>query len=106
MGINLLSSYKQVAGNLQTSITRLSQQPQVQRDVDYYRSKIGSVKSIDDFMKDQRLFTFAMKAHGLDDMVYAKAFIRKALTEGIDNPKAFSLKLSDTRFRDFCVAIY
>lgn len=26
-----------------------------------------------------------MKAHGLDDMAYAKAFMRKVLTEGIDD---------------------
>ena len=35
------------------------------------------MKSIDDFMKDTRLYNYAMKAFGLDDMAYAKAFMRK-----------------------------
>ena len=44
-----------------------------------------NIKSIDDFLGNDRLFAFAMKAFGLEDMAYAKAFMRKVLTEGIDN---------------------
>ena len=34
----------------------------------YYLAKIGEVKSVDDFLKNDRLFRFAMKAAGLGDM--------------------------------------
>lgn len=101
MGVSLLSDYKQMASNLQTSLKQVGKQPDIARDIEYYRSHITKVKSIDDFMKDTRLYTFAMKAFGMKDMIYAKAFIRKALTEGIDKSGAFSLKLSDPRYRDF-----
>ncbi|HWB44681.1 MAG TPA: DUF1217 domain-containing protein [Hyphomicrobiaceae bacterium] len=75
--------------------------PQVARESDYYLAHIRDVKSIDDFLNDDRLFTYAMKAWGLGDMSYAKAFMRKVLTEGTDSQESFANKLSDSRYRDF-----
>ena len=49
----------------------------------------------------QRLFAFAMKAFGLSDMGYAKAFMTKLLKEGLAAPTAMANKLSDQRYRDF-----
>jgi uncharacterized protein DUF1217 len=62
------------------------------------------VKSIDDFLGNQRLFAFAMKAFGLEDMTYAKAFMRKVLSEGVDSNDAFARKLNDPRYREFAEA--
>ena len=42
-----------------------------------------------------------MKAFGLGDMVYAKAFMRKVLEGGIDASDSFANSLSDQRYRDF-----
>jgi hypothetical protein len=42
-----------------------------------------------------------MKAFGLSDMTYAKAFMRKALEGGIDDKDSFANSLVDTRYRDF-----
>jgi hypothetical protein len=93
------TSYKLISSDLQTSLTRVSEQPDVKRETEYYLSKIGEVKSIDDFFADSRLYNYAMKAHGLDDMAYAKAFMRKVLTEGVDEKGAFANQLSDTRYK-------
>nr|WP_245224300.1 DUF1217 domain-containing protein [Rhizobium halophytocola] len=79
---------------------RIAQKTDVARETEYYMSKIGDVKSVDDFMADTRLYNYALKANGLEDMGYAKAFIRKVLTEGIDGDDAFANKLSDTRYKD------
>ena len=59
------------------------------------------MKSIDDFLADDRLFTYAMKAFGLGDMAYAKAFMRKVLEGGIDANESFANSLADKRYRDF-----
>ena len=50
-------------------------------------------------LADDRLFKYAMKAHGLKDMDYAKAFMKKALVEGIDDTDSFANKLSDKLLR-------
>jgi hypothetical protein len=102
--VSLIASYNRLSSNLTSSIKRVSEQPVIKREAAYYQANIGSIKSVDDFMENTRVYNFALKAFGLEDMQYAKAFIRKVLTEGIDDPKAFSLQLSDQRFREFATA--
>jgi hypothetical protein len=86
------------------SMTQVATEPNVSRDTDYFLSHIGNVKTVDDFLKDYRLYSYAMKAYGLSDMTYAKAFMRKVLTEGVSDKDAFANKLSDTRYREFATA--
>lgn len=93
------TSYKLITADLTKSLQRVSEQPDVARETEYYLSKIGSIKTIDEFFADSRLYNYAMKAHGLEDMAYAKAFMRKVLTEGIDSEDAFANKLSDNRYK-------
>lgn len=99
------TSYKLIAADLQTSLKRVSEQPDVKRETEYYLAKIGSVKSVDDFFADTRLYNYAMKAHGLEDMAYAKAFMRKVLTEGVDDKAAFANQLSDTRYKELAQSL-
>lgn len=97
-------SYQQISRDLATSLERVSKKPDVARETEYYNSKIGDIKSVDDFMADTRLYNYALKAHGLEDMSYAKAFIRKVLTEGIDDDDAFANQLSDTRYKELATS--
>lgn len=99
--VSLISSYNRLANNIPDSINRLSKQPMIKRDVEYFNATIGKIKSVDEFMANTRVYNFALSAYGLEDMQYAKAFIRKVLNEGIDSPEAFSVKLADQRFREF-----
>lgn len=98
------TSYSMVTRDLTRSITAVKKQPPVQREVDYYLSKIGSVKTVDEFVSDKRLMTFALTAFGLKDMAYAKAFVRKILKEGQDDSTAFVHKLEDKRYIEFAKA--
>lgn len=95
------ASYRLITSNMTRSLERVAAQPVISRDAAYYLKNIEDVKSIDEFLENDRLFAFAMKAFGLGDMTYAKALIRKALTEGVDDKNAFANKLSDPRYKDF-----
>jgi hypothetical protein len=76
----------------------------VKRETDYYTSKIKTIKTMDEFLKDQRLFSYAMKAHGLSDMTYAKAFMKKMLNEGISDPKSMANKMTNPLYKEFAKA--
>jgi hypothetical protein len=102
--VSLIATYNRLSSNMAQSIRRVSEQPQIKREAEYYAAHIGSIKSADEFMNNTRLYNFALKAFGLEDMQYAKAFVRKVLKEGVDDPEAFSLQLSDQRFREFATA--
>jgi hypothetical protein len=99
--INTFLSYQLITRDLAKSIDRVEAQPVVKRETEYYLANIGKVKSIEEFVKNDRLFKYAMKAHGLEDMAYAKAFMVKALKEGVTNPDSFANKLSDKRYAEF-----
>jgi hypothetical protein len=93
------TSYNLIARDLPRSIERIASQPQVARESEYYLKRISEIKSIDEFMADTRVFNYAMKAHGLEDMNYAKAFMRKVLTEGVDKEDAFANQLADSKYK-------
>ncbi|MGI6851739.1 DUF1217 domain-containing protein [Mesorhizobium sp. 1B3] len=99
--INTYTSYKLITRDLAKSIDRIEAQPMIKRETEYYLANIGKVKSIDEFLKNDRLFRYAMKAHGLEDMAYAKAFMRKALEGGISDQNSFANKLTDKRYAEF-----
>lgn len=102
--LTTLASYHLISTNLTRSLTAAAAQPQVARETEYYLANIENVKSIDDFLSDDRLFNYAMKAWGLEEMNYAKALMRKVLTEGIDSDQAFANTLSDSRYKEFAEA--
>ncbi|EKF18071.1 DUF1217 domain-containing protein [Nitratireductor pacificus] len=99
--INTFTSFHLINRDIARSMERVQSQPAVQRETAYYQANIGRVTSIDEFVNDDRLFRYAMKAHGLEDMAYAKAFMVKVLEEGISDPESFANKLTDKRYADF-----
>jgi hypothetical protein len=99
-----LSTYRMITRDIDRSLAATASQQSVATATEYYRSHIGDVKSIDDFVKDTRLYNYAMKAFGLEDMAYAKALMRKVLTEGVSDSKSFANKLSDDRFVQLATA--
>src|SRR5690606_13666463 len=60
---------------------------------------------VDDFMAESRIYNYALKAHGLEDMAYAKAVIRKVRTEGVADSEAFARKLADSRYAALAEAV-
>jgi hypothetical protein len=102
--VGTVASYQQIARNLEGSLKTITQRPDVKRDSDYFLANIRNVTSAEDFLKNDRLYNYAMTAFGLKDMIFGKAFMRKVLVEGIDGKNSFAMQLSDERFRDFAEA--
>lgn len=97
----LIATYKTMTANQTRSLKQVATQPVIAREIAYFKANIGKIKSIDDFMGNTRIYNFALQAYGLKDMAYAKAFIKKALTEGVSSSTSFANKLSDARFKNF-----
>lgn len=95
------TSYRLVTKDIEKSLQRVEDQPTVKRETDYFLANISKVKTIDDFLKNDRLFRYAMKANGLEDMTYAKAFMKKVLKEGIEDSDSFANNLTDKRYYEF-----
>ncbi len=102
--VSTFLSYDLVNRDLSTSLKRVANQSAVKREADYYEANIGKVKTVDQFMDDYRLYAYAMKAYGLEDMTYAKAFMKKILDSDLSDDNSFANKLADDRYRDFANA--
>jgi hypothetical protein len=102
--VSTYTSYRLISQDIERSLGQVKKQPIVERETKYYLENITKVTSIEEFVADSRLFNYAMKAHGLADMAYAKAFMIKALKEGVSDPKSFANKLTDKRYAEFVKA--
>ncbi|MGD9477258.1 DUF1217 domain-containing protein [Shinella sp. G-2] len=102
--LSTYTSYNLIAKDMVKSLNRTATETTNAREAAYYKENIGKVSSVDDFLDDFQLYSYAMKAYGLEDMIYAKAFMRKVLESDISDPNSFANKLTDARYQDFASA--
>ena len=74
--------------------------PYAMCETEYYVAQIRGIESVDALMADDRLYDYAMAAHGLEEMAYARSFVRRLLIGGLDGPGALSLRFADSRYAD------
>lgn len=102
--VGTLTSYQNLSRDIPSAISRVAAQPFEAREVEYFSKTIQTIKTVEDFVSDRRVFAFAMQAFGLGDMTYATAFMEKVLNEGISDDDSFANSLSDPRYREFAKA--
>ena len=95
------TSFNLINRDLDKSIARTQADPVVSRETEYYKENIASIKTVEDFVGNYRIFNYAMKAFGLEDMAYAKAYMRKVLEGGVEDKDSFANRLNDDRFVNF-----
>lgn len=96
--MSTFTSYLLLSRDLPLTLSNLSKTRPVSNAAQYYQANIGKVKTVDDLLGDQRLYSYAMKAAGLEDMSYAKAFIKKVLLSDLTDAKSFANQLTDKRY--------
>lgn len=97
-------SYDLIVRDIKSTLKRTASDAQVERESAYYEKNIGKITTVDEFLDDYRLYSFAMKAHGLEDMTYAKAFMKKVLESDLTDENSYANKLTDDRYRNFAAA--
>lgn len=102
--LSTYTSYNLIAGNLDRSLANTAKQTDTARETEYFKAHISEVKSVDDLLKNDRLYRYVMKAYNLDDMIYAKGMIRKVLEGGVSDTDSLANKLTDTRFKALATA--
>lgn len=106
-GIPMVStylSYNLVNRDIKASLNRTVSDPIVARQTEYFKENIGKVSTLEEFLDDYQLYSYAMKAHGLEEMTYAKAFMKKVLASDLSDEKSFANQLTDERYRNFAAS--
>ena len=102
--MSTLTSYRLVARDLTRWQAITNSKPTVAQQTRYFQANIGNIKSADAFLKNTRLFNFAMQAFGMGDRLYAKGLMKQVLQQGVTSPDALANKLNDPRIKAFAKA--
>ena len=102
--LSTYAGYQFYARDPEAAAKRVAAQAIVSRETAYYRANIGKVKSVDDLLADNRLYTYALKSFGLEDAIPNRGFIRKVLTSDLTQSRSFANALNDTRYRTLAAA--
>jgi Protein of unknown function (DUF1217) len=98
------SAYLAVSQNLPRYQAMTAAEPAVKSATAYYEANIGSVTSIQDFVGNYRLLSYALDAYGLGDQIDATALITKVLEGGVSNPNSLANTLSNPAWKAFAAA--
>lgn len=98
------ATYSYLAKNYTTALEQESKDPATANDTAYFEANIGSITSVDDLVGNYRLLNYVAKAYGLEDMAYAKAYLKKVLNSDLTDSTSFANKLTDDRFVAFASA--
>ncbi|WP_404287504.1 DUF1217 domain-containing protein [Microvirga sp. RSM25] len=102
--ISTSTRYQIVNKDMARTKSLIEKEPATKREIEYYQANIKNIKTIDEFIKNDRLFKFAMKAYGLEDMAYAKGLFKKMLQEGISSKTSMANKMSNPLYKEFAKA--
>ncbi len=94
-----LAAYKLFLKNGEQQLAKFREQSYVQDAIDYFKRKVADVKSVDDFIKDDKLVQFTLKAFNLDGETLYMGRARKVLQESVDDPDAIVNRLVDPRYK-------
>lgn len=79
----------------------LNQAPEVKRNTEHFREKIGDIDSAEALVADRALLQVALGAFGLQEDLNNKFFIQKILEDGPSDPDALANRLADKRYLEF-----
>ncbi|MER0238184.1 DUF1217 domain-containing protein [Fulvimarina sp. MAC8] len=102
--LTTFSTYQLYTRDSARTMERIAADPVNKREAEYYRANIGNVTTLDEFMDDYRLYSYAMTAFGMADQIDSRGLIRKVLESDLSDPKSLANKLADERYRDLAKA--
>ena len=87
-----LTNYDDAAQSADSSATSL------------YSSRVNTLSSVDDLLKNKTLYSYALEAFGLDPSEESKSKIRQILVSDVSNPASFVNAQRDPRYRQLAAA--
>lgn len=98
------TTYLSIANNLSRYQKLEASQPAVKTANAYYTAHIGNITTIDQFVSNYRLLSYALQSYGLGDQVNNTALIKQVLQQGATNPKALANTLPNANWKAFAQA--
>ena len=75
-------------------------EPVARREIVAFRDRIGKIATVDALIKDRPVYSFVMKAFGLEREMFAKAMMKRILTADPADKSSLVNRLTNARYRD------
>ena len=98
------SAFLAVNENLARYQAMTAAEPAVKSATAYYEANIGKATSIQAFVGNYRLLSYALNAYGLGDQINNTALITQVLEGGVANSKSLANTLSNANWKAFATA--
>lgn len=102
--LSSLESYNFYTRDKIATYDRIASDSIISREAAYYEANIKTVDTVEDFMDNDRLYNYAMKAYGLEEMTYAKGLIKQVLESNLSDEESFANLLDDVRYKELAAA--
>ncbi len=99
-GMSTMNALRLIDRTEDRQIEQIRKQPEHARAIATFRERMRDVETVDDLMKDRDLYVFVMKAFDLEDQIFGKGMIRRALESDIDDKSSLINKLTDPRIKE------
>lgn len=103
-GLPAMVIYQSLQKTGDKQMAQFRNDPQIAKEVEYFRERVGEVETVDEFINDRRLMAFALSAFGMDGEIQYLGRMRKVLSESPTNEDALVNKLIDPRFKEIASA--
>lgn len=96
--------WKVLERTLERQTTAFEQSTSIKREVEHFKEKMPQITSADQLLSDRQSLSVALGAFGLSDDINNTAFLKRLMTDGVEDGAALANRLSDTRYREFAAA--
>lgn len=96
-------NYQAVVRDLPKALERKAAEPVVAREVARFTEAASGIRTVDALFDDDRTYNFAVKAYGMDELAYARALVRRVVSEGT-GAESYAGRLADSRYLDLAGA--
>lgn len=98
------ATYLSIENNLARYQKETAAEPSVKLATTYYQNNISKVTSIDQFVSNYRLLSYALNAYGLGKYVSDTALVKKVLEQGTTSSRALANTLGNSNWKAFAKA--
>ncbi|MCA9772347.1 MAG: DUF1217 domain-containing protein [Myxococcales bacterium] len=99
-GMPTTSALKLIDRTEDRQIEQIRKSPEHARAISIFRERMRDVETVDDLMKDRDLYVFVMRAFDLEDQIFGKGLIKKALESDINDKTSLISRLTDPRIKE------
>ena len=71
-----------------------------QREIAAFKERIGSITTVDELIADTEVYSFVMKAFGMEDEMFGKAMNKQLMTSDAEDETSLVSRMSDDKYTE------